>query len=67
MKAMKDLAPNECLYAVGDRDNSVIGKHWFCGEVKEAKSPYCKKHHEKCNPAHVPRIGYNNRGKRSVT
>jgi len=42
---IQDLGPRQCKYPV---KMSSEGKHLFCGEERQEKSPYCPKHHQKC-------------------
>jgi GcrA cell cycle regulator len=52
---IQDLGPKQCKYPV---KMSSEGKHMFCGEEQQEKSPYCPKHHKACyqketKPIHV--------------
>ena len=44
-----ELQPHHCRYAVFS--GSERGDHRFCGEPRQANSPYCAVHHVLCNPA----------------
>jgi GcrA cell cycle regulator len=44
-----DLQPHHCRYAVFS--GLERGDHRFCGEPKQANSPYCAEHHALCNPS----------------
>jgi GcrA cell cycle regulator len=48
-----DLQPHHCRYAVFS--GSERGDHRFCGEPRQANSPYCAEHHALCNPPLVYR------------
>jgi hypothetical protein len=43
-----ELLAHHCRYAVFS--GSERGDHRFCGEPRQANSPYCAKHHALCNP-----------------